>query len=262
VNDASCERRSRPAWWAELGAAIVVAAVYLTSSPAEPTPQLISEASARASWVHGLERSLGLDVGPGLQSAVADLGVQWVANVLYGSLHFVVTTLVFVVLYVRRPDRYERWRTAFVLCSVAAFVLQRLVPVAPPRLVEDVAGTALMDDWLAEHPALWDFEQGVISEAANHYAAMPSMHVGWATLSAVGLVWAFEQSGPVRVVAVLYPLLVAVVVVVTGNHFVLDALGGAVVAATGVIAVSAGRRLVQRTSSTRRSVPGRSSAGT
>lgn len=225
---------------------MLVAVVYFAAPASAPSPSEIREAERRGASIEELERLLGIDVEASVQRVAAGLRLQWVANWLYGTLHFVVTAAAFVVLLRYRPTRYQRWRTSFVVASVFAFTWQRLVPVAPPRLIPDEAGGTLLDDWLRMHASPWSFDSGLISEAASHYAAMPSMHVGWAVLSAAAIWHCCGRIG--RSVAAAYPLLITVVVMATGNHFLLDAVGGAAVAIASLFAVevAAGWRSSQR----------------
>ncbi len=233
-------------WQIELLAAAIVALVYLLAPRSQPSAELVRTAEDRGRALFELERAWGLDVEAGLQDLVGALHLQVPANWLYGSLHFVVTAFAFVSLLRRRPALYARWRTAFVAASLVGFAVQTWWPVAPPRLVAGIDGTPLLADWLAQHPALWSFESGPISAVANHYSAMPSMHVGWAVLSAWALGVGRGTWG--RRLAWSYPALVAVVVVVTGNHFLLDVLAGVLVAAAGLAVV------LWRTRTTRRRV--------
>ncbi len=224
------QRRPRSAvWWVEGLAAVAVAAVYLVAPPAVPSEATIRVAEHRGAALFEWEARWGLAIEPAVQSAVAAIHLEWLANWLYGSLHFALTAAAFVVLLRRRPTAYPRWRTAFVVASVGAFALHRWLPVAPPRLVPDGQGSTLMSDWLAQHSTLWSFESGPISEVANHYSAVPSMHVGWAVLSAVALASATSSRWRTAIL-VGYPVLVTVVVMATGNHFLVDALAGAAVA--------------------------------
>jgi F0F1-type ATP synthase assembly protein I len=230
-----------PSWRTDLLAAVLVAMVYFAAPTSAPSQSEIREAERRGASIQEVERLLGIDVEAGVQEVAAGLQLQWVANWLYGTLHFLVTAAVFVVLLRYRPARYQRWRTSFVVASVLAFTWQRLVPVAPPRLIPDGAGGTLLDDWLRLHASPWSFDSGLISEAASHYAAMPSMHVGWAVLSAAAIWHCCGRTG--RSVAVAYPLLITVVVIATGNHFLFDAVGGAAVAVASLVAVKAAARL-------------------
>jgi hypothetical protein len=236
---------SRTTWWIEALAATVVAVVYLAAPRSAPSAATVGAAERRGAALFEWERSWGIAIEPALQSSVAAAGLEWLANWLYGSLHFIVTAAAFVLLLRLRPEAYPRWRTSFVVASVGAFAMHRWLPVAPPRLVPDGRGSTLMSDWLAQHPTPWSFESGPISEVANHYAALPSMHVGWAVLSAVAI--GSASRGRWRTAVVLgYPLLVTLVVMATGNHYLVDALAGAATAVGALLVVRSVEGLLRR----------------
>ncbi len=175
-----------------------------------------------------VERLLGLDV----ERAAIDWLVQWTwlsvsASYAYAALHYVITLAVLVWLYVRHPPHYRLARSVLVATTSLALICYWALPTAPPRLLSDeyvdvLAATAPWGWWGAAASA----PRGLAS-LTNQYAALPSMHVGWA-LWAGAAVALLAPRQPVRLVAAGYPLLVSVVVVVTGNHYVLDAVAGAV----------------------------------
>jgi hypothetical protein len=192
---------------------------------------LVDEAPGRAisngRAVLRVERLLGLDV----EQAAIDWLVQWtwlsvLASYAYAALHYTVTLTVLVWLYVRRPAHYRLARSVLVGTTCLALVCFWTLPTAPPRLlsveyVDVLAATAPWGWWgdAASAP------RGMAS-LTNQYAALPSMHVGWA-LWAGAAVALLARRRLVRFVAAGYPLVIGVVVVVTGNHYVLDALAGA-----------------------------------
>lgn len=206
-----------------------------------------------------VERLLGVDV----EQAAIDWLVQWtwlsvLASYAYATLHYVVTLAVLVWLYVRRPAHYRSARSVLIGSTCLALVCYWALPTAPPRLlsaeyVDVLAATAPWGWWGAAASA----PRGMAS-LTNQYAALPSMHVGWA-LWAGAAVALLTRRRPVRLVAAGYPLLVSVVVVVTGNHYVLDALAGAAAVCVTAFpclrrATAAGRR--DRPASTRAPRPG------
>ncbi len=229
-------------WWVELSAVAVVVAVYLASPPSSPSAQLVAEAERNGLAVLRLQEHLGIDVERSVQAAALSLGLPSALNWLYGTLHFAVTAMVFVHLFRRRPEHYQRWRAGFVIASVAAFAIYRLWPVAPPRLLPDGSGGTHLVDTLAAHPTPWDFQHGPMSEVANQYAAMPSMHAGWALFCA--LAFGLGRSRRVRIALLGYPLLTTLVIMATGNHFLLDAVAGFAVVGAGMAAATLGERLI------------------
>jgi hypothetical protein len=198
------------------------------------------EAMETARQVLEAERWLGMDVESRLVAwLVTSPLLSVVAGYAYAALHYTVTPTVLVWLYRSRPDRYRQARTVLVLATVVALVCYWLVPTAPPRLLSgdypDVL--ALTSQW-----GWWGTEASAprgLGSLTNQYAALPSMHVGWAVWC--GLVVALlARSRWARAVGLAYPVLVCLVVVATGNHWVLDAVAGAgVVVLAGLVTVGA-----------------------
>ncbi len=232
-------------WWVELGAAAAVALAYLCGPRSAPSADLVAAAEANGRAVWELEQRLGLDVEPLVQHAALLAGVPGALNWLYGTLHFAVTAVTLVLVFRRHPRRYQCWRAGFVVSSLLAFGIYRLWPVAPPRLLPDGRGGTVLVDTLALHSTPWDFQSGPLSEVANHYAAMPSMHAGWALFCALAL--GLGRSRRARLALLGYPALTTVVIMATGNHFLLDALAGFAVVALGMgLAVVGERWLLRR----------------
>ena len=76
----------------------------------------------------------------------------------------------------------------------------------------------------------------------NPFAAVPSLHFGYALIVGIVLATLAERRW-VRVVGAVYPLVMLLVIVATGNHFVFDAALGAVVVLAGWLVA---RLLVER----------------
>jgi PAP2 superfamily len=161
----------------------------------------------------------------------------------YLTLHLAVTVAVLLWLHHSRPAAFAVVRTTLVLASGLALVGYLLYPTAPPRL----AGIGIVDTVSGDHV---DLNTGLVSSLYNPFAAVPSMHVGYALVVGAAVAWQARRR-LVRAAGVLYPAFVLLVIVATGNHFLLDAVVGAAVSGLAllgawVIAVpSAGRlRLV------------------
>jgi len=147
----------------------------------------------------------------------------------YASLHYVVTPLVLVWLWRRRPEAYRPALTALLVMSAFALVVYILLPVAPPRLLPDAGWVDTMKTW--SHLGWWGDAASApagMESLTDQYAAMPSLHVGWAVWCA----WAWRGSNLawVRRFGWLYPASITTAVVLTGNHYVLDAVVGALLA--------------------------------
>lgn len=176
-----------------------------------------------------LERFLHLDIEHAVNHAV--VGVGWLRNFFdfyYESFHFVVPLTVLAVLYRRRPVDYRWARSALGLATLLALVGFWLYPLAPPRLLP---GFGVID---TVHGAqdLAKPDYGTLTALTNQYAAMPSLHFGWSLWC--GLVIAIvAPKGWMKALGLLHPLLTLSAIVATGNHWVLDAVGGAVVVGAG-----------------------------
>jgi PAP2 superfamily protein len=182
-----------------------------------------AEADAHAHRLVALERSLHLFGESNVQRGVQALpGLTSLLGVAYLTLHLAVTAGVLVWLHRRRPDGFPFVRTALLLASGLALVGFLVYPTAPPRL----AGVGIADTVSSRQV---DLNRGLVSALYNPYAAVPSMHIGYALIVAVALL-RHARRLLVRAIGALYPPFVVLVIVATGNHFFLDAAAGALVA--------------------------------
>jgi hypothetical protein len=190
--------------------------------------QASGAASRHALLIVSVERSLGLFHERAVQAAVLGSGggtATDVFNLYYGGTHFLVPAIVLVWLLFRHPAHYGRARTALAVTTGLGFVCFWLFPVAPPRLLP--ARFGIVDTLTAGGSG--HFESALISAAGDKYASMPSLHVGWAVWCALAL-YPLLRHRALRALAVAYPLMTTLVVIATGNHFVLDAIAGALLA--------------------------------
>ncbi|HUR52471.1 MAG TPA: phosphatase PAP2 family protein, partial [Mycobacteriales bacterium] len=138
----------------------------------------------------------------------------------YATAHFVVTPVVLAWLFRQRAWAYPMLRSSIVIATVSALVVYATWPLAPPRFV---LGSAVTDTVMT-HPVWWAKEGA--AEFVNEYAAMPSLHVGWAVWCAIAVVAVLRTRW--RHLAWLYPVTTTLVVAATANHYFLDAIGGTV----------------------------------
>jgi hypothetical protein len=217
--------RLRRPWLREL--ALVLAAYWLYSLVRNLAPRHRVEAVERARDIAGLERSLHVDLEHTLNAAVA--ARPWLAQVFdyyYAALHLAVTAALLVWLWRRRPDIYPALRRAWLATNGVALLCFWLYPLAPPRLVPGFVDTvATFHTW-------GSLGTPAVDRVSNQFAAMPSLHVGWAVWCAVAVSMATRRRW-VRAVAWCHPALTVVVVLATANHFVLDAVGGLATAGLG-----------------------------
>jgi hypothetical protein len=154
-------------------------------------------------------------------------GMNW----FYLSSHFAITGAFFVWLYWRNREGFSIFRDGFLLATAIALIIHWRFPTAPPRLAEIGIKDTI------------DLYSGVNIGAPHHerfsnpVAAVPSLHAGWALALGVGLV-VYARSFLLRAAGVLYPSAVMLTIIVTGNHFIFDALVGALVMAVGFAATA------------------------
>jgi membrane-associated phospholipid phosphatase len=191
------------------------------------------------------EKLVHLDPEHALNQALWRLPVLAVAcSYFYATLHFLVTPAVLIWLYRRHPRHYGRARSVLALGTLIALVGFWLYPATPPRLLP---GAGIRDTLADVHQ--WGWWSGQTSaphglgNLANEFAAMPSLHIAWSVWAG----WLLLRHSRRRVVRVLgagYPLLTALVVMSTGNHYVLDVLAGAaVIAFAAAVVLGAARWL-------------------
>ncbi|OAA25575.1 PAP2 superfamily protein [Frankia sp. EI5c] len=195
------------------------------------------EALDNAVEIWRLERFLRLPGEAALQSAL--LAQEWLlrgANWYYIGVHFPAAVLLLVWVFGLHRGHWRRVRNTIVLATGAGLLIQLLFPLAPPRFLSEVSpGVRMVDTGAVLGPSPYgDATDGV----ANQYAAMPSLHVGWAILEAWAVVTILRHRA--RWLVLLHPLATVFVVVVTANHYWLDGLVGGLLVVGAVALV--GRR--------------------
>jgi hypothetical protein len=190
-----------------------------------------AEAFANARRIESVEQVLGVAWEQSLQRAfLAIPDVIPALNIFYFVGHFVFTAIFFVWLYRRSWDGFRSFRDAFLIATAISVVIHYLFPTAPPRL----AGIGLEDTLLIFSGI--DIGSPTSSAISNPVAAVPSLHAAYALGVGIGLV-RYARSSLVRLAGALYPPLVIVTILATGNHFVLDAVAGIAVIGAGFLIV-------------------------
>lgn len=175
-----------------------------------------------------LERSLHVFHEATLQSwLLSQQWLLWISNVFYGTAHFIVTIGVLIWIFIAVPEQYRFWRNTLAIATALALIGFMSFPLLPPRLLPEHYGFV---DTLQKIGGLWNFESGPVNKISNQYAAMPSLHFAWSSWCALAL-FTLATRWWVKLLGILYPFLTLFVIVVTANHYVLDAVGGAVVLA-------------------------------
>jgi hypothetical protein len=187
-----------------------------------------------ARGVVSAERGLGLFFEPGLQHWVQN-NAGWlidVSNWVYMNLHLLGTAAFMLWLYFARREAFPFVRNMFMIAMGIALVGYTVFPTAPPRYLPEWGFSDTVSNLVGTHTA------NSVNALYNPYAAIPSMHVAFALM--VGIPAArLVRTRWLRPLWYLYPAVVTFVVIVTANHFWLDAAFGALVAAVSFAAASA-----------------------
>ncbi len=189
-------------------------------------------AAANAADLVGIERSLALFHEATLQRALSFAADFFSAYYMLGFGPLIAATLVWLGL--RDRDRYRELRTLLFASLALAVLFYISYPTAPPRLVPEFG--------IQDTVGLSGHDTGSFAGIRfNPYAAMPSMHVGWSLL--VGIVGFRAARRPVvRAFFAVHPLMMAVTVTVTGNHYFVDSAAGAAVALLTLWLLASARR--------------------
>ncbi|MFI6205237.1 phosphatase PAP2 family protein [Streptomyces sp. NPDC051041] len=222
-------------WWTELPLILLVYACYSAG-------RLLARGDVSHAVDHGLailriEKALHLNAEHPLNRLFTRepwLGVP--ADFWYASLHYLVTPVLLVWLFRSRAVRYRAARTWLMTSTFIGLIGFTLLPTCPPRLLD--AGHGFVDT-MAHYSAYgwWGGEASAprgLGGMTNQYAAMPSLHVGWALWCGVVL-WRYGGTRTARAAGVGYPLVTTVVVMGTANHYFLDAVAGAAVMGAGLL---------------------------
>lgn len=188
-----------------------------------------------------VEQALGVYVERSVQQAFEAIPfAPALLGLLYVSLHFAGTAIALTWIHRKHPDRFPIVRTTFVAATALALVGYVFFPAAPPRL----AGLGFSDT--VTHSTGLDLSSDLLGALYNPFAAVPSLHFGYALIVGIALATIAERP-VVRVLGAVYPAAMLLIIVATGNHFFLDAaLGGLAVvigwvAARAVLATPASR---------------------
>ncbi len=190
------------------------------------------EGDASAAFAHArdlisLERTLHLFVEPSIQAwASGSHLVMILASWLYVNAQTTVTVAALLYLYLRHNRNFYFVRNMFLIAMAIALVGYTVFPTAPPRFMPEWGFIDSVSDFAGVHVS---HASASMNALFNPYAAVPSMHVAFALMIG-GPLARLSRRRIVKVLWMLYPLLMAFVIVVTANHFIFDALLGALTA--------------------------------
>jgi PAP2 superfamily len=187
-------------------------------------------AFAHARDVVSLEKSLHVFVEPSVQHwAIGSGFIDDVGSWMYLNTHFVVTTCTLAFIYLFRNDHYYFVRNMFMVAMGLALVGYVVYPTAPPRMLPEFGFVDSVSDFTGVS------SDSNVNALFNPYAAVPSMHVGFALMLAFPMIRMAKYKAT-KIAWGLYPPLLASVVVVTANHWIFDAVTGALVALVSGVA--------------------------
>lgn len=214
--------RPRPPLWLELLFIAWLCWLYDDINNLSPFRESLAFGNGR--FLLHLEQAVKLDPEASLDHWLAGHpALGWIAGNYYDNVHFVTTLGLIGLIWWKFPERYRPLRNGLLLTNVAAMVIFWLVPTAPPRLLNP----AVYVDIVGQSHSFGSWHTGTLATAANQLAAMPSMHLGWATWSALAA-WRILPRRWWTWLVWIYPVVTAVDVMATGNHYLSDAVAGVV----------------------------------
>ena len=188
-------------------------------------------AMSNALAIMNAEKALHVYVEPFIQTMASHVHVlvlfmDW----FYSSVHIPATILVLVWIYLYRNETWGFFRNVFLTMNVLAITIFATVPVAPPRLVP----TSGVVDTLFLYSSS-SYRSGVMSFVTNQFAALPSLHIGYALFLTLAI-YLLTTNRLARVLAAVYPVVVLGAIIITGNHYWVDAVVGAMVLGVAFVA--------------------------
>lgn len=205
----------RPRWWGQVLLLVGFAWAYDEVRALHGNVQDIAVQHGHA--VLQADRFLHLDWSGPLNAWLSRHdGFSDVLSFYYVVMHLGVTSLTLLLLWLS-GQQYRRHRNVLLLASLMGLAVYWCYPVAPPRLL----GSPFHDTVATVLP----FANHVEASRANLYAAVPSLHLAWATWCAVALC-SITRRRLLRALAVAHPVITALTVLATGNHYTIDVATG------------------------------------
>jgi hypothetical protein len=188
-------------------------------------------AMANAQGMINAEKALHIYIEPAVQTMASHVHVlilfmDW----FYANVHLPATILILGWIYLYRHETFAFLRNVFLTMNLLAMTIFALFPVAPPRLVP----TSGVVDTLFLYSTT-NYRSGVLSFVTDQYAALPSLHIGYALFLSLAI-FLLTTNRLARVLAAVYPVVVFAAIIITGNHYVLDVVAGAIVLVVAFVA--------------------------
>jgi hypothetical protein len=222
----------RPRWWGELLVIAFLAWAYDSVANLAPLRERLALVHGRG--ILSFEQSLHIAPEATLNRWLsAHDTFATLLSYYYDNAHFVVTFGLLGWLWWKRADIYRPLRSSLVAINLIGLIVFWRYPVAPPRMLSGFT------DVIASSHTFGSWHTGSLAADANQFGAMPSLHIAWAAWCTLVL-WRLSGRVWVRTLALLYPCVTAFAVIATGNHYVLDLMGGLAAFALAVALIRAG----------------------
>lgn len=225
----------RPRWWGQV--LLVVGFAWAYDEVRSLHGDVVAAGIRHGHAVLRADRALHVDWSAPLNGWLGHHdGLADALAAYYVVMHLGMTSLALLLLWLQ-GRHYRHHRDALLVASILGLVVYWWYPVAPPRLL----GNGTVHDTVAQ---VLPFAYTVEARSANLYAAIPSLHVAWAVWVAVA-VWAMTRRWWLRALGVAHPLVTALTVLATGNHYTLDVASGVVLIAVSYPLLAAGRTVAR-----------------
>jgi hypothetical protein len=217
---------------------MLIGAVYIMYD----LTRYLVEGKTSIAMLHGhdlvrLEHQLGMAPERALNEVFSShLALGLAADYIYATLHYIITPVVLVWMWRRHSSAYGHARTVLMVATILALVGYSLYPVAPPRLL---SGDFIDTMAKFSHYGWWSNAASAprgLGADTNQFAAMPSLHVGWALWCGVMLA-RHGKHRTTKVFGIAYPVVLSLDVMVTANHYLLDVVAGVGVMGLAYLAV-------------------------
>jgi len=227
------DHRSFASWWRgrygfrmfiEIALCGALLIVYRAIRTLNKTDMRVAFHNARS--VLRFESWMGLPFEDNLQSwLIHHPTLIKLLNHYYIFFHFPAAIAFLLWLYLRQPNHYVPFRNLMAFVTFVALIIHLLFPLAPPRMM-----TGFVDTMREFGPNI--YPKNALDGAANQIAAMPSLHFGWAVIAAIAVIRVLHTRW--RYLVILHPILMAMSIIATGNHWWLDAFAAGVIIALAV----------------------------
>ncbi|MDD5093432.1 MAG: phosphatase PAP2 family protein [Dehalococcoidia bacterium] len=222
-------KNPRPLWLDILFEITILFAVYMIYAFSRGSlDEKASIAFQHARDIMDLEKHMGIFVEKDIQSFFLESSFRTdIANLLYTVCYYPALVFFAIWAYWRHRAKYKFIRTVFIVSAALAFVVFALYPLAPPRFFDGTHGAENLNFVDTIHTN-WSVNEDSTKRFYNSFAAMPSLHQGWTIMIGIGMMWMTKRWWG-RLLGIILPVAMFFGITSTANHFVLDAVGGAIV---------------------------------